>query len=209
MSKRNRSVLLIPLLAAVLFTSGSPGFFGWGEEDDPLETANVVNYYGEWGNITELVRALNNGELEPADHPHPWVATFQHVDALEREFSDPPAGGAHFPVWQNCMGRIYEEPIENGHAIHSLEHGAIWLTYDPAALSAQDISLLERRVTDRPYSMMSPFPGQSSPVIVTAWGMQLFTDNAGDPAIDAFADTYAQNAETTPEPGATCGNGIK
>ncbi|NDH75568.1 MAG: DUF3105 domain-containing protein, partial [Actinobacteria bacterium] len=42
----------------------------------------------------------------------------------------PPASGDHFPTWQNCG--FYTEPIRDETAVHSLEHGAIWIAYDPA-----------------------------------------------------------------------------
>ena len=35
----------------------------------------------------------------------------------------PPTNGNHDPLWQNCG--IYEEPVEDRHAVHSLNHGVI------------------------------------------------------------------------------------
>ena len=64
-----------------------------------------------------------------------------HDDSLEFVESDvPPAGGEHFNIWQNCG--IYNEPIETGNAIHSMEHGALWITYQ-TDLAADEIAALE------------------------------------------------------------------
>lgn len=39
----------------------------------------------------------------------------------------PPAGGVHSPIWQNCG--FYAQPVREEHAVHYLEHGAVWITY--------------------------------------------------------------------------------
>lgn len=41
----------------------------------------------------------------------------------------PPAGGAHDPAWQN-QG-FYTDPVRDENAVHTLEHGAVWITYQP------------------------------------------------------------------------------
>ena len=41
----------------------------------------------------------------------------------------PPAGGEHHPTGLNCG--IYSEAVPNVNAVHALEHGAVWVTYDP------------------------------------------------------------------------------
>ena len=38
----------------------------------------------------------------------------------------PPVGGKHSAVWQNCG--IYSAPVANENAVHSMEHGAVWIT---------------------------------------------------------------------------------
>src|SRR4029079_6621862 len=53
----------------------------------------------------------------------------QHVAGSILYAENPPIGGQHNVVWQNCG--IYDAPIHNEHAVHSLEHGAIWITYRP------------------------------------------------------------------------------
>ncbi|MBI2617871.1 DUF3105 domain-containing protein [Candidatus Kaiserbacteria bacterium] len=112
----------------------------------------------------------------------------------------PPVGGAHSPVWAACNGNIYNEPIPNGQAVHSLEHGAVWITYKPD-IGADSIASLEDKV--RGYTFMSPLPEQEFPITLTAWGVQLSLDSSDDPRIDQFLKKFRQGPQT-PEPGATC-----
>ena len=116
----------------------------------------------------------------------------------------PPAGGDHDPVWQNCG--IYTEPVASANAVHSLEHGAVWITYRPA-LATDQVTTLESLVDGRAYTLLSPFPDLASPVVLTAWGVQLELDDANDPRAAVFLDKYVQG-EQTPEPGASCVGGI-
>jgi hypothetical protein len=118
---------------------------------------------------------------------------------------NPPVGGDHNPVWQNCMGDIYKAPIANEHAVHSLEHGAIWIVYDSKLPQAQ-VDKLAERVKGLEYSFMSPMDNLGSPISVQAWGYQLKVDNANDPRIDAFMRALRKNAAQ--EQGASCSGGI-
>lgn len=114
----------------------------------------------------------------------------------------PPAGGTHHPQWQNCG--VYREPVETIVAIHSLEHGAVWLTYDPE-LPAEQVAQLEAYAEGDPYVLVSPYPGQESPIIATAWGAQVDIEGVPDPRIDLFVQTYR---DAGPEPGAVCAGGV-
>ena len=50
---------------------------------------------------------------------------------------------------------------------------------------------------------MSPYPEQASPIMLSAWGVQLAVDSADDPRVDQFLAKFRQGPQT-PEPGATC-----
>ena len=114
----------------------------------------------------------------------------------------PPVGGDHAPVWQNCGA--YPAPIPTESGVHSLEHGAVWITHDPE-LSEDDVDALAEKLPDN--GIMSPYPGLPSPVVVTVWGAQLQLDGADDPRLDEFIDEYGDGS-TSPEPFASCEGGL-
>jgi hypothetical protein len=68
----------------------------------------------------------------------------------------PPVGGNHNAVWLNCV--VYPTPVPNENAVHSMEHGAMWITYQPT-LPAADVTTLQHAVAGRSYVILSPYPG--------------------------------------------------
>lgn len=131
-----------------------------------------------------------------------------HVEAPERvDYEEsPPFGGAHDQVWVPCNGAVYTKAVRSEHVIHSLEHGAVWIAYNPDQVDEAAVAALAEKVTGKPYTMLSPFPGLDHPVSVQAWGFQLKVDDPGDPRIDQFITALRENQESTPEPGASCDN---
>ncbi|MFE4666835.1 DUF3105 domain-containing protein [Streptomyces sp. NPDC056716] len=119
---------------------------------------------------------------------------------------EPPVGGDHNQVWMNCNGDVYAEAVPNVNAVHSLEHGAVWVTYTSEA-AQEDVDALAEKVKSTPYTMMSPDEEQASPIMLSAWGHQRTVTGADDPALDAFLETFVQG-EQTPEPGAACTGGL-
>lgn len=118
--------------------------------------------------------------------------------------STPPIGGTHDQAWAACSGVVYPWPLRSENAVHSLEHGAVWITYDPDELDGDALGALTARVEGQPYMLLSPYPGQGSPVSLQSWGHQLALDDADDPRIDQFVAALRQNRYTHPEPGASC-----
>ncbi|MFJ9584653.1 DUF3105 domain-containing protein [Streptomyces acidicola] len=129
-----------------------------------------------------------------------------HVTKSVKYPVEPPVGGDHNPVWQNCNGDVYDKAIKNENAVHSLEHGAVWVTYNSAA-SEDDVKALAEKVKQTPYTLMSPVDDQKDPLMLSAWGHQRTVTSAGDPNVGKFFETYVQG-EQTPEPGAACTNGL-
>ncbi|MFB4312429.1 DUF3105 domain-containing protein [Actinomadura sp. GTD37] len=125
-----------------------------------------------------------------------------HTTSAVEYDTDPPMGGDHDPVWQNCDGRVYDTPLRNENAVHSLEHGAVWITYRPG-LAADQLDALKGRVSGADYTMLSPHPSQDAPIKLTAWGHQLSLESAADPRVDEFLRGFVKGPQT-PEPGAAC-----
>jgi hypothetical protein len=116
----------------------------------------------------------------------------------------PPAGGDHWAGWLNCG--VYSEPQENERAVHSLEHGAVWVTYDPAVVDAAAVDQLRASLPDT-YIVLSPFPGLPTPVVASAWGYQVQLDGVDDPRLIPFVQVFWQSPDG-PEPGAPCTGAI-
>ncbi|WP_395293060.1 DUF3105 domain-containing protein [Kitasatospora hibisci] len=145
-----------------------------------------------------------------ADAPIPGVKTFgtftrNHVTTPVQYPQTPPVGGDHNPTWTPCMGDVYDQPLHNENAVHSLEHGAVWVTYSGKA-SPADIKTLSDKVRATPYSFMSPYPDEPGTITLTAWSTQLVVDSATDPRVDRFFTRYVQGPQTQ-EPGASCSAG--
>ena len=112
----------------------------------------------------------------------------------------PPVGGQHNPVAQTCQ--VYAAPLADEHAVHSLEHGAVWITYRPD-LPADQISALAELAQGDPKRMMSPYPGLKKPISLQAWGRQVFANKPTDKQVGDFVDAYTGGPQA-PERLAEC-----
>ncbi|MEV7226728.1 MULTISPECIES: DUF3105 domain-containing protein [Polymorphospora] len=134
------------------------------------------------------------------------VAGSQHTPDPVQYTITPPVAGPHNAAWQNCSGDVYDAPIANEHAVHSLEHGAIWITYRPD-LPQDQVARLAERVQGTDKTLMSPYEGLDSAISLQAWGYQLKVDDADDSRIDDFIRALRINASIE-GPNALCAQGI-
>ncbi|MEV8517240.1 DUF3105 domain-containing protein [Dactylosporangium sp. NPDC051484] len=132
------------------------------------------------------------------------VGQRDHVWGPQTYKLSPPVAGNHNQNWQRCLGDVYPAAIANEHALHSLEHGAVWITYNPS-LSADQVEKLAKRVRGNDFMLMSPYPTLDKPISLQAWGFQLKVDNADDKRIDEFIKALRVNASL--EAGTPCSNG--
>ncbi|GIG28101.1 DUF3105 domain-containing protein [Cellulomonas marina] len=116
----------------------------------------------------------------------------------------PPTGGDHDPAWQPCG--IYDTPVRTENAVHSLEHGAVWIAYNPSLPEGQVEDLAD--VADaHPYVLLSPIPDLAAPVVLSAWGVQLQLPSSADPRVEPFLTRYLQGPQS-PELGAACSGDV-
>lgn len=130
--------------------------------------------------------------------------TNSHVEDPVYE-ADPPSGGDHLAIWLNCD--VYEIEVPAGNAVHSLEHGVIWIAHDPD-LADDELDALRAVHDSRPDRIIvSPYDGLPAPVVAVAWERRLELDAADDPRLGEFVDAFV-NGSQSPEPGAPCDGGL-
>jgi hypothetical protein len=161
----------------------------------------ISNMMPAGGKTPDAARPLpenppNGIEVYPATTNH----TVEGPIDYERH---PPTNGDHDPLWQNCG--FYEEPIEDRHAVHSMDHGVVWITYRPDLPERQIKSL--RPYGQENYVIVSPYPGQDVPVTATSWRVQLELEGADDPRLRSFVNQF-RISELAPLSGNRCALGV-
>jgi hypothetical protein len=127
-----------------------------------------------------------------------------HVTGTVKYNTSPPTGGDHSAIWADNCGTVYTHQLANENAVHMLEHGAVWITYNPKTATASDIATLKADVAGVAYLALTPYAGLKTPVSLQAWGYQLFVQKASDPRVEKFIDALRHNPKTTPELGIDC-----
>src|SRR6476659_6775093 len=129
-----------------------------------------------------------------------------HITADQRVAYNryPPVGGPHDGTWANCNGIVYATAVRSENMVHTLEHGAVWITYNPDTISDADLTVLKGLVDNQPYTTLTPYPGLDSTISLQAWAHQLKVDSASDPRIGEFITALRLNPYVYPETGATC-----
>lgn len=116
----------------------------------------------------------------------------------------PPFGGTHDGFWAACNGIVYPTAVRSENMVHALEHGSVWIAYNPDQITGDAVTTLAAKVKDQPYTLMSPYPGLDQPISLQSWGHQLKLSDVNDPRIDQFIQALRTNQYAYPEVGASC-----
>ena len=129
-----------------------------------------------------------------------------HVSSTQRVAYDasPPMGGPHDQEWAACNGVVYPVAMRDENMVHTLEHGAVWITYNPSTIAAGDLDILKGLVQGQTYITLSPYPTLDQPISLQSWGHQLKLSSASDPRVKEFITALRLNQYEYPEIGATC-----
>jgi hypothetical protein len=166
--------------AVILIAVGIIGYAGWRVYESALT-------------VTDKVDSIDGVQNFRKSNPD-LVKAAQHQSGPIKYEQNPPVAGKHNADWQNCNGDVYDAPIANEHAVHSMEHGAVWLAYNPAKVNKEQVEALAGKVRNKEYSLMSPMENLDKAVSVQAWGFQLKTDDPADKRIDEFIKATRKNA---------------
>ncbi|CAN5560886.1 MAG: DUF3105 domain-containing protein [Rubrobacter sp.] len=127
----------------------------------------------------------------------------EHTDGDVDYEQTPPTGGEHNPIWQN--EGFYDAPVRDENAVHTMEHGAVWITFNPD-LPQDQKDRIRGLVEGQTCMVASPHTDLPAPVVASAWGKQLTLESANSPDLERFVRAYRLGPQTQ-EVGATCSGG--
>lgn len=199
------------LAACVITAILAVGCGGGSDSDSASETspAPVATEVAaaEPADDSSMAEASDNSEVSgDVEAEIPGVTVIElgqaaHVDGDVEYSTSPGAGGDHNPGWQNCG--FYTVEVPETQAVHSLEHGAVWVAYGPD-VDIEELAVLEKMIDGSTHLLASPYPGLGDSFVLTAWGRQATIKTLGDRIFTDFLATYMGRGPTTPEPGAPC-----
>jgi hypothetical protein len=152
-------------------------------------------------------RAVDFASAGPADEGIDGVEAYRiethdHLAGAIDYGLRPPPGGAHSQTWANCG--FYDQPIDDEHIVHDLEHGAVWLAYS-SDLDEADVDVVHELARAHPKVIATPYLElpEGAAIVASAWARQLVLDSVDDPRLEAFVIAY-QDGSQAPEAGVTC-----
>jgi hypothetical protein len=189
-----------------------PAGVGGGAPEVLPAALTVANTTG----ITGVVAYDTTGwPADSSNGPASKALGHTHVTGPVTYSVTPPAGGDHNAEWMNCG--VYDKPVPAERAVHNLEHGAVWITYQPS-LPQSEVTQLRaffgRQAVLSPagaggsrYVDLTPYPGLPVPIVASAWGFQLRLTSPADPRLQEFVTKFRVSRQYSPEYGSPCTGG--
>jgi uncharacterized protein DUF3105 len=148
------------------------------------------------GGAPEGPFAAHHEELLPTDSDIETFPDEGHahvpVGTVVRYRTDPPTSGNHYPDPQD--GGFFDHPIAAGYLVHSMEHGAVIIYYNPETVTGSQQDALKRLARQHPGSFSQvicvPRDDPKYPIILTAWTHRLRLAEWDRDRIDDFLTLY-------------------
>ncbi|MDC0748982.1 DUF3105 domain-containing protein [Polyangium mundeleinium] len=113
--------------------------------------------------------------------------------------TNPPTSGPHYPSW--AAFKWYDAPVPRGFLVHSMEHGAVVISYHCEGGCESELATLAAFLDARPADPLCVAPLKARIIVVpdpaldvrfaaAAWGGLLRADCLDTAALGAFLDTY-------------------
>lgn len=101
--------------------------------------------------------------------------------------TNPPTSGSHLA--QAINWGIYNQEIDDKAALHSLEHGGIWISYKD--LTDGEIQQLQKIAQRNSQSVvLNPRAANDNRIVVASWGRMMKLENVDEALIQKYIDTF-------------------
>ena len=101
--------------------------------------------------------------------------------------TNPPTSGNHLAEAESWG--VNDQEIEDKAAVHSLEHGGIWISYKD--VDEETVKALNELGRENPQSVVvSPRAANDTPIAVVSWGRMMKLDKLDKALIQKYIETY-------------------
>jgi hypothetical protein len=111
----------------------------------------------------------------------------QHIDQGASHIaynSNPPTSGQHY--FDPAPAGVYTQQPADETLVHNLEHGYVWISYSPEKIDVATVGKMASLVKSYPKVVMTPRPGNDSPIALAGWGKLIKLDAFDEGKIVSF-----------------------
>ena len=120
-----------------------------------------------------------------------------HTDQPVEYGTDPPVSGEHSPIPADCG--VHDTMIPNVNMVHTLEHGAVGILYQPKVEKEQIEEIEEFVKSYDSHTFSAPYEPLETPFVIVAWAHRMPLETYDDAAVTEFIDVFRESADAPEE----------